>query len=139
MTPVRFYIDGFNLYHALLLFRDDKVKWLDLEVLCHRLIAPKTELIDKIYYFSAFADWLPDPMTRHVEYVKALEARKITCVMGHFKKKDRQCFSCHATWTAHEEKETDVSIGITLLNDAYKNHFERAYLVTRGLRFNACR
>jgi uncharacterized LabA/DUF88 family protein len=34
-------------------------------------------------------------------------------------------------WTAHEEKETDVSIGITLLNDAYKNRFTRAYLVTR--------
>jgi len=32
---------------------------------------------------------------------------------------------------AHEEKETDVSIGISLLNDAHKNCFERAYLVTR--------
>jgi uncharacterized LabA/DUF88 family protein len=51
--------------------------------------------------------------------------------MGHFKKKDRECHSCNATWIGHEEKETDVSIGITLLNDAYKNRFERAYLVTR--------
>ena len=85
MTPVCFYIDGFNVYHALLKFRDDKVKWLDLELLYHRLIAPKTEVIRTIYYFSAYANWLPGPMNRHLEYVKALEARNITCVMGHFK------------------------------------------------------
>ena len=131
MTPVCFYIDGFNLYHALLKFQDDKAKWLDLRALCDRLILPKSEKIIKIYYFSAFADWLPGPMRRHQEYVKALKATRVTCVMGHFKKKDRRCFSCNATWTAHEEKETDVSIGITMLNDAYKNQYEKAYLVTR--------
>jgi hypothetical protein len=43
MIPVRFYVDGFNLYHALLKFKNDKVKWLDLELLCHRIIAPRTE------------------------------------------------------------------------------------------------
>ena len=32
---------------------------------------------------------------------------------------------------AHEEKETDVAIGITMLNDAHKGYFERAYLVPR--------
>jgi uncharacterized LabA/DUF88 family protein len=131
MIPVRFYIDGFNLYHALLTLKDNKVKWLDLELLCHRLIAPRTERIDQINYFSAYAYWLPGPMARHKEYVKALEARKVVCTMGHFKEKDRECFDCHATWVGHEEKETDVSIGVTLLNDAYKNRFERAYLVTR--------
>jgi hypothetical protein len=51
--------------------------------------------------------------------------------MGHFKKKSRECFNCKSKWTAHEEKETDVSIGITLLNDAHKGRFDRAYLVTR--------
>jgi uncharacterized LabA/DUF88 family protein len=51
--------------------------------------------------------------------------------MGHFKKKDRQCFACKSKWVAHEEKETDVSIGIALVNDAHRGRFERAYLVTR--------
>lgn len=132
MIPVRFYIDGFNLYHALLKFKDDKVKWLDLELLCHRIIAPRTEQIQGIHYFSAYADWLPDPVSRHKEYVKALEARGVVCVMGHFKKKDRECFKCKSKWVGHEEKETDVSIGVTLLNDAYKDRFHRAYLVTRN-------
>jgi uncharacterized LabA/DUF88 family protein len=30
-----------------------------------------------------------------------------------------------------KEKETDVSIGISLVNDAYKQRYEKAYLVTR--------
>jgi hypothetical protein len=135
MTPVCVYIDGFNLYHALLKFGDSRVKWLDLNALSHRLISPKTEKVQSIFYFSAFAHWLPAKMARHEIYVKALEARGVTCILGHFKNKERKCSSCGATWIAHEEKETDVSIGISLVNDAYKQRYEKAYLVTRD---NAC-
>jgi hypothetical protein len=131
VIPVCIYVDGFNLYHALLRFRDNRVKWLDLTALGRRLIAPKTERIQKIQYFSAYADWLPGPMSRHIEYVAALQATGVVCTMGHFKKKDAGCHKCGHSWVAHEEKETDVSIGITLLNDAYKGLYERAYLVTR--------
>lgn len=131
MTPICVYIDGFNLYHALLKFQDDKVKWLDLSALSQRLISPQSEKVQSIFYFSAFAHWLPDKMARHEVYVKALEATGVTCILGHFKNKDRRCKSCGYTWTAHEEKETDVSIGISLLNDAYKQRYEKAYLVTR--------
>lgn len=131
MIPVRFYFDGFNLYHALVKFRDDKVKWLDLAALAKRLISPATETITGIHYFSAYADWLPGPMARHEEYVKALKVTGVDCIMGHFKVKDRHCNSCGAQWHAHEEKETDVSIGINLLNGAYKGHYEKAYLITR--------
>jgi uncharacterized LabA/DUF88 family protein len=131
MTPVCVYVDGFNLYHALLKFGDNRVKWLDLNALSHRLISPKSEKVQSIFYFSAFAHWLPAKMARHEIYVKALEARGVTCILGHFKNKDRKCNSCGATWTAHEEKETDVSIGINLVSDAYKHRYEKAYLVTR--------
>jgi hypothetical protein len=117
MAPVNFYIDGFNLYHALLRFRDPKVEWLDLRALCRRLILPKTEAINSIKYFSAYAHWLPQPMSRHQEYVKALEVTGVIPVLGHFKNKDRECFKCGAQWVAHEEKETDVSIGIAMLNE----------------------
>lgn len=131
MIPVCIYIDGFNLYHALLKFRDDSVKWLNLMALAKRVISPQSETIVKVHYFSAYADWLPDSMARHKEYVTALIATGVVCTMGHFKKKDRRCKACNATWVAHEEKETDVSIGITMLNDAYKGLFDKAYLVTR--------
>jgi hypothetical protein len=131
MTPVCVYVDGFNLYHALVRFKDDKVKWLDLRALSLRLISPASERIVGISYFSAYADWLPGPMSRHREYVKALEATSVECILGHFKRKDRHCNACGKSWITHEEKETDVSIGIHLLNDAYKGRYEKAYLVTR--------
>lgn len=131
MIRVCVYFDGFNLYHALLKFRDDKVKWLDLAALSKRLTLPKTEKIETIYYFSAYAEWLSAQAVRHKEYVKALEARGVVPILGHFKEKDRGCNKCGHQWIAHEEKETDVSIGITLLNDAYKNKYDRALLVTR--------
>jgi uncharacterized LabA/DUF88 family protein len=131
MIPVCVYVDGFNLYHALRRFGDEKVKWLDLAALCQRLIRPKTEKIHSVYYFSAYADWLPGPMARHEEYVRALEACGIVCVMGHFKKKDRWCSNCSTTTVGHEEKETDVSIGITMLRDAFRGSYQKAYLVTR--------
>lgn len=70
-------------------------------------------------------------MSRHEEYVRALQATGVECVMGHFKKKSRRCPKCKHTWTGHEEKETDVSIGIRLVGDAYKGLYEKAYLVTR--------
>jgi hypothetical protein len=41
--PLSVYIDGFNLYHALLKFKDERVKWLDLRALSQRIIRPKTE------------------------------------------------------------------------------------------------
>jgi hypothetical protein len=105
MVTVSFYVDGFNLYHALLRLKDPKVEWLDLHALCLRLIQPKTEQITAINYFSAYADWLPDKMRRHREYVRALEATGVTPILGHFKVKDRKCIKCKATWVAYEEKK----------------------------------
>jgi len=131
MIPVAFYIDGFNLYHALDRMDGDKAKWLDLMALAKRLILPASEKITGVFYFSAYADWLPDSMARHEEYVRALQASGVDCIMGHFKKKHRRCANCGTQWTAHEEKETDVSIGIHLVNDAYQGLYEKAYLVTR--------
>lgn len=51
--------------------------------------------------------------------------------MGHFKAKERQCRSCGAKWIQHEEKETDVNIALWLLNRAYKDDFDEAFIVSR--------
>lgn len=131
MTRVSVYIDGFNLYHALCKFQDPKLKWLDLWSLSQRLLSPVSEQLDAVYYFSAYATWLPGPHSRHQLYVGALAAKGVVPILGHFKEKDRRCNSCGITWKAHEEKETDVNIGICLLNDAHKNKYDKALLVTR--------
>lgn len=132
MKPIRssFFIDGFNLYHALLRLRRPHLKWLDLRALMIRQTS-KSEAISSIYYFSAYANWLPGPKRRHQQYVSALQASDVTVILGSFKDKDRFCSHCKSTTVGHEEKETDVNIALCMLNEAYKDSYDRAYLVSR--------
>lgn len=125
------YIDGFNLYHALDALRRPHLKWVDLRKLCQVFIDPKLHQLEAVYYFSAFATWLPGPSSRHRQYVAALEASGVTPVMGHFKEKDRQCKSCGCQWKAHEEKETDVNAALYILNGAHQNIYDEAFVFSR--------
>jgi uncharacterized LabA/DUF88 family protein len=131
MIRSSFFIDGFNFYHALKNLREPHLKWVNLVRLMERQTFPNSETIASVYYFSAYADWLPGRRARHEQYVSALQSVGATVILGHFKKKDRGCNACGATWTGHEEKETDVNIALSLLNEAYKDTYDRAYVVSR--------
>lgn len=128
---VAFFVDGFNLYHAIKRLRQPHLKWLNLSRLADTLISPQSESIAAIHYFSAYADWMPDQKRRHETYVRALRSVGVNSVMGQFKRKDRGCRSCGSRWVGHEEKETDVNIAIWLLNEAYKDNYDCAYIVSR--------
>lgn len=125
------FVDGFNLYHSLKALRDNRLKWLDLWALCNQLTRPKSERLTAVYYFSAYATWLPTQAQRHAAYVAALSARGVTPIMGNFKRKDRHCRQCGARWTGHEEKETDVNIALSLLKEAVDDTYDTALVVTR--------
>ncbi len=124
------YVDGFNLYHAIDDLKRHDLKWLNLWQLC-QVYSPKPdhELV-AVCYFSAFATWRPDAFARHRAFVRALESVGVTAILGRFKEKDRSCYACKHTWKDHEEKETDVNIGIRLVQDAYEDRFDRALLIT---------
>ena len=87
--------------------------------------------ITAIYYFSAYAEWMPDKKARHEKYIAALLAIGVTPILGEFKLKDRSCPRCKHRWTGHEEKESDVNAALYLLNEAYKDSYDEAFLVTR--------
>ncbi len=129
MSRIIAYIDGFNLYHAIDGLQKPHLKWLNLWALCQSLARPGEQLV-AVNYFSAYAHWLPAAAGRHRQYVAALQHHGVTCIMGHFKDKDRRCKNCQAKWTAHEEKETDVHIAARLVADAYENKYDRAILIT---------
>jgi uncharacterized LabA/DUF88 family protein len=105
--------------------------WVDLWRLSEAQIVRRSQSLTATYYFSAFANWLPVEKARHKEYVAALEWAGVTPVMGHFKNKDRKCPKCHHQWQGHEEKETDVNIALYLLNEAYKDTYDAALIVSR--------
>lgn len=119
------------MYHALHNLLQPHLKWLDLRSLFTRLSRTKSQVITQILFFSAFAPWKPDSYNRHRIYIKALSANGVTPVLGQFKKKTKQCRSCKIKWTDHEEKESDVNLALAMLDLAYKNRYDHAFLLTR--------
>ncbi len=138
MARVSFFIDGFNVYHSLKSYdpvakttvtKYIKYLWLDFKALSERFLAPKDTLAD-VFYFTALASLRPDSEKRHKLLISALENNGVKVIRGKFKEKDRYCRFCGANYKAHEEKETDVNIAIYLLNEAVKNTYDKAILIT---------
>jgi len=130
------FVDGFNLYHSIDDLGRPHLKWLNLWRIAERFVSPKSEKLTAVYYFSAFADWMPKQRARHEAYVRALEAIGVRVEMSQFKKKDRECPRCGHKWLSHEEKETDVNIGVTMLYETLRNSFDKALLITRDSDLN---
>lgn len=51
--------------------------------------------------------------------------------MGQFKNKPKKCLKCNAEWISHEEKETDVNLALALLDLAYKDKYDHAFVLSR--------
>ena len=129
MKKVCVYVDGFNLYHAIKELNKPHLKWVNLMELAKSFLA-KDEIINEVYYFSAFPTWRPDTHKRHMEYVRALEHFGVRCVMGNFKRKKNTCRSCGTNWRSHEEKETDVHIAVKIVEDAFLDRYDRAIIIS---------
>lgn len=131
------YIDGFNLYHAIDDLREPHLKWVDLWALSETLLRRDQQLA-AVKYFTAYATWRPGSYRRHQRYVAALEARGVTPVIGRFKAKSVRCHaSCGQTYVTHEEKETDVNIGVHLMADALQDRFDRALVISADTDLNS--
>jgi uncharacterized LabA/DUF88 family protein len=128
MSRYCFYIDRFNVYHAL---RNNyrKLLWLNYRSIAETAIGPKDEIVG-IYYFSAFVTWKPGAVFNHKEYIKALRSVGVEFVQGKFKKKTLKCHKCHAEYNTHEEKQTDVNIAVKIVADAASNKFDKAVIIS---------
>ena len=124
------FIDGFNLYHSILRLKAPHLKWVNYWSLASIFIRPKSQKLIDVFYFSAYATWLPEAQKRHVQYVKALATTGVKSVMGKFKPKDKKCPKCAHKWCGHEEKETDVNIALMMLDLAHKDQYDHAFLIS---------
>ncbi len=133
MQPKRVvsFVDGFNLYHAIDNLRRPELKWVNLTTLSQVFLKPISEKLVRVFYFSAYADHMPEPVQkRQKAYVQALSLQGVQPILGNFKRKDRKCPECHHKWIGHEEKETDVNIALYLLDLAYQDAFDRALIIS---------
>jgi uncharacterized LabA/DUF88 family protein len=139
MKKLIFLVDGFNLYHSILRLERDTgycTKWLDIKSLCQSYIYlfGKDAELRSIYYFSAIPHYLrprnPKKIRRHKTYMSCLKSSGIEVVLGRFKQKDVYCDKCRNMILKHEEKETDVSIAITLMEIFLKDLCDSAVIVS---------
>ena len=103
MKKVIFFIDGFNLYHAIANQKYQQYKWLNLNQLANHFIN-RFEKIESIYYFTALTYWNQDKVKRHNLYIKAQETVGVKTVYGEFKKKTKRCRICSQVYETYEEK-----------------------------------
>jgi hypothetical protein len=131
MDRVVAYIDGFNLYFGLKASHGRKCLWLDLQALVESLLLPVQELAE-VKYFTARLRDDPDGGRRQSTYLDALvsHCRKVRRVEGRFQEKNRGCRICGARWISCEEKETDVNISVALIEDAVRDRYDTALLIS---------
>jgi uncharacterized LabA/DUF88 family protein len=125
------FIDGFNLYHGLKQKHGRKYLWLDLEALATSLLKPDQHLVS-IKYFTARVRNDPQAEQRQSDYLDALSAHcaHLEVVNGRFQEKERRCRTCRSSWKVYEEKETDVSIAVALLEHGVRNDFDTALILS---------
>lgn len=133
------YIDGFNLYHGAVENMGPGYKWLDLSVLCARLL-PKDH-IHRIRYFTAIVDARGDPQqpVRQQAYIRALNTiPNLTVHYGKFRTRNKRMRLAHPSpggpkrvWIKRtEEKRSDVNLASYLLFDAAQGDCDVAVILT---------
>ncbi|OLD00832.1 MAG: hypothetical protein AUI99_08205 [Gemmatimonadetes bacterium 13_1_40CM_3_69_22] len=133
---VCFLVDGFNVYHsiieALKINPTASMKWLDFQAFCSSFLPliSRDATLEKVFYFSASADFRPDKAARHAILVAALRSTGVAVQLGRFKEKDIRCPKCKTNFTRHEEKETDVAVAVKLLELLAVNACETVVLLT---------
>jgi hypothetical protein len=77
---VCFLVDGFNVYHSIIEAIKAapppaaSMKWLDFLGFCRSFLPSigRDAVLEKVFYFSASADFLPDKAARHAILVAAI-------------------------------------------------------------------
>jgi NYN domain len=126
---VAFFIDGFNLYHAIDDLQDNRLKWLNLKSLAESYLRAGDTLVS-VAYFTAFNVWDKAKRQRHVAYANALQHLGVETILGGFLKTPKWCRKLNRSCNYHSEKKTDVGIAVRLIADAFEDKFDLAFLLT---------
>lgn len=133
MNRVIAYIDGFNLYFGMKEKGWRRFYWLDVRKLALNLLKSDQRLVAVRYFTSRVSSSTFDPeqAKRQGSYIEALGTLPETTLhFGHYLTKAVKCFKCGNQWLKPEEKMTDVNIAIALIDDAFRDRFDTALLIS---------
>jgi uncharacterized LabA/DUF88 family protein len=130
MQRVISYIDGFNLYYGLKSQNWRRYLWLDVQALSRNLLKPDQTLV-RTKYFTARISQPPDKVKRQNTYIEATQTlHDVSIHYGHYLTSPRSCRNCGFTFNVAQEKMTDVNIAVELMEDALKDAFDTAVLIS---------
>jgi len=131
MHRVRVYVDGFNLYYGMHTAFGRQYLWLDLDALATSLLREGQQL-DAVSYFTARVRNDLVSEQRQDVYLQALCARstRLAVVESRFQQKTWRCPACGVARITYEEKETDVSIAVALVEDAACGAYDTALVIS---------
>jgi len=125
-----FFIDGFNLYHAIDELGQAHLKWVSYWKIGNLLIPKGTEELVAVTWCTARHPSNSSKADRHDALVRAQKLEGVTVHKGHFVDERRDCRACSSSWMHPSEKEGDINVAIHLLRDAFHDLYDHAYLVT---------
>lgn len=136
MIRASVFVDGFNLYFGLRQWSGREHLWLDLQAMAEDLLKPRQVLVS-VVYFTAMVRNDPDGLKRQDLYHQALTSHcpKVRIERGHFQAASRRCASCGARTATYEEKQSDVSLGVELVEGAANRTFDLAIVVSGDADF----
>ena len=150
---VNVYVDGFNIYHNIKnIWHKDEYKRLDLYSLCLQFITKDQELWE-IFYFTAYTSRNKGKLEKQKKYIRALSHSSVKIILWSYRKVTRQFIDImpilvfklrfflpkpikdkliplKLKYQTYEEKKTDVNIAVKLVEDAFKNKFDDAIIIS---------
>jgi|WetSurMetagenome_2_1015567.scaffolds.fasta_scaffold87714_3 uncharacterized LabA/DUF88 family protein len=130
MVKVITYIDGYNLYHALMDQGWRRYLWLDLQKLSQGLLKFNQELV-KTKYFTSRTTGSAAKRERQTKYIEALGTLSyVELYMGRFQDEPQKCPNCQFPYTIPKEKKTDVGIATEMVCDAFNDEYDTAILIS---------
>lgn len=133
------YVDGFNLYYGAV--KGTPYKWLDLKALFSSVLGPTYSILSIKYYTAKVTarPGNPDAPTNQMVYLNALRKHipEIYIKEGYFLSKTvnmplakPSLLRKFADVIKTEEKGSDVNLALHLLNDAWRDQYDCAVIVS---------
>ncbi len=126
------YIDGFNLYFGMRTAGYRRYFWLDLQKLAGGLLRAGQELRCTKYFTSRIAG-PSDKQKRQSTYLDALgtlDESSFRMAFGKYQNNSMSCSHCGRIFSVSNEKMTDVNIAVAMMEDAFRDEFDTAFLVS---------
>lgn len=131
------YVDGFNFYYGEV--RGTPWKWLDPVSLFQKVLGPQNQLTKIKYYTARVQPSADDPKVnvRQDAYLRALRAYcpLVELHYGHFLRHRIRMQNANppppiAEVWKNEEKGSDVNLAVHVLNDAWRDAYDCAVIVS---------